>query len=403
MNILLAVTGSISAYKAYDICRNYIKSGHQVKIILTSGALKFIKADTFNYLGASSVYTASDDFNIEKKMTNVLHIDLSNWLDTLVIAPASANTIAKLANGLCDDLLSSVFLTSEKKNKIIFPAMNTQMYLNSITQKNIERLNSLHNIFIHPPTVGELACGETGIGKLPAPHIISEFTESYPINISKRVILITTGSTIAPIDPVRYITNPSSGKTGYQLAKAYLKRGCQVKLIYGSQSSFPVEAIINHPNLELYAVTTTNEMYNKVQEHFPICDVFISSAAVSDIEVERKDNKIKKVESNTHIDFKWAPDILASMIKQKSSNQKIVSFAAETNNLETNFSNKWKSKPTDLMSGNKVHNGFNQESIGFGKNENNYFFIKNGEIKENHHLSKNQLSQYIANFTENII
>jgi phosphopantothenoylcysteine decarboxylase/phosphopantothenate--cysteine ligase len=400
MKILLGVTGSISAYKAYDIARNFIKNGHEVKVILTSGALKFIKPETFNYLGVQKVYQPGDDFNLDQTMDNVLHIDLKDWCNLFVIAPASANTLAKLANGLCDDLLSSIFLTAEKKNIIIFPAMNTQMYINTVTQDNLNRLKTLQKTFIHPPTSGELACGEIGIGKLPDPETISEFVDCYPIKHNERKILITTGSTVAPLDPVRYITNPASGKTGYELTKSYLKSGCKVTLIYGSLSNIPVHTLLEHPNLTLVKASTTQDMYDKVNAAFDSCDVFISSAAVSDIEFDQSSKKLKKSLTKNHIEFSWAKDILGTMVQKKNPKQKIISFAAETNDLKENFSKKWKSKPVDLMVGNKVHNGFSGKPQGFGQIKNQYFFIMDGNVEEEKELSKAELSKFITNFTE---
>jgi phosphopantothenoylcysteine decarboxylase/phosphopantothenate--cysteine ligase len=404
MKIILGVTGSISAYKSYDIARNMVKAGHQVKVILTAGALKFLKPETYTYLGIDTVYHPEDDFNLSQTIDNVLHIDLKDWCDLLVIAPASANTIAKLANGQCDDLLSSVFLTAEKKNKIIFPAMNTQMYINTITQDNLKRLKTLENTFIHSPVIGELACGELGIGKLPDPETISEFVDCYPeLNLkaeNQRKILITTGSTVAPLDPVRYVTNPASGKTGYELTKSYLKKGCNVTLIYGTTSNIPVHNLQEHPNLTLIKASTTQDMFEKVNTAFDDCDVFISSAAVSDIEFEVSDKKLKKSQTEKNIEFNWAKDILGAMVKKKGPKQKIISFAAETNDLKENFSKKWESKPVDLMVGNKVHNGFSGKPLGFGQIKNQYFFIMNGSVEEEKELSKVELSKFITSFTE---
>lgn len=400
MKILLGVTGSISAYKTYDIVRNLIKQGNMVRVILSSGALQFIKPETFRYLGAEQTYLPGDDFNLDQTMKNVLHIDLKDWCDILAIAPASANTIAKLSAGYCDDLLSSVFLTAEKKVKLIFPAMNTQMYINKTTQRNLNLLRELENTLIHTPDIGELACGEQGIGKLPSPQTISEFIDCYPILQNTRKILITTGSTVAPLDPVRYLTNPASGKTGYELTKSYLKKGCKVTLIYGSLSNIPVDALKEHPNLKLVKATTTQDMFEKVNIYFEDCDVFISSAAVSDIEFNQCKSKMKKSATSKNLEFDWAKDILGTMVKKKNPKQKIISFAAETNNLNENFSNKWNSKPVDLMVGNKVHNGFKGRPQGFGQNKNQYFFIKNGAVAEEKELSKTELSKFIANFTE---
>jgi phosphopantothenoylcysteine decarboxylase/phosphopantothenate--cysteine ligase len=399
MKIILGICGSISAYKAYDISRALIKDGHEVKIIMTAGALNFIKPETFKYLGALEVYAPGDDFNQKKQLKSVLHIDLKNWMDKLVIVPASANTLAKISHGFADDLLSSVFLCASNKESIIFPAMNTQMYINPITQKNLDTIKLNKLCFIHPPASGILACGDEGIGKLPEVDNIVEFIQSYTAIKNNRKILISTGATVAPLDSVRYLTNPASGKTGFELAKTYLKEGCEVTLIYGKLSNFNTASLSEHPNLTLISVETTENMYAAVKDNFDKADVFISSAAVSDIEFKTQKEKIKKDNFETNISFSWAKDVLAEMIKKKK-HQKIISFAAESSEDHAIFQNKWEKKPVDLMVGNVVHNGFNGQPQGFGQNKNQYFFIKNGSVSDKKELTKTQLSQFILNYTE---
>lgn len=403
MNILLAVCGSVSAYKSYDLARGYVKAGHSVRVILTKGAEQFIKPQTFLYLGVEEVYTYSDDFNSTKKINNVLHIDLKNWLSKLVIAPASANTIAKLANGFCDDLLSSVFLSAFEKDIILYPSMNTQMYLNPITQKNISALAHNKNCFIHTPANGLLACEEVGIGKLPDIEDILIFTQVYNSKETPRNILINTGATVAVLDPVRYLTNPASGKTGFELTKKYLQQGCSVTLVYGKNSTFNKTALKEHPRLKMLEVSTTQEMYQIIEPLFSHADVFISSAAISDIEFEVSCSKIKKDLSDNNLNFTWAQDILSEMIKRKK-HQKIISFAAESDSTPETFLKKWNKKPTDLMVGNIVNNGLsnhNPQPQGFSQDSNEYYFINNKAISSPIKLSKRDLSEYIFNFTEN--
>lgn len=397
--ILLAVTGSISAYKSYDILRGLVKEGHQVKVILTVGAAKFIKSETFAYLGAEAVYTSEDDFNLQANQGNILHIELRKWMNLLVIAPASANTIAKLAGGFCSDLLTSVFLANRKKQVLIFPAMNTEMFKHPIQQSNLNKLNDLDHIFVHPPTEGLLACQDTGEGKLPDVSTIVDFTLTYPLENRKNKVLITTGATNAPLDPVRFLTNPSSGKTGYELAKYYLAHGNQVCLVYGKHSTIPVTNLNHHPNLKLYGVHTTEEMYQAVNSEFETSDVYISSAAISDIKFHHEDSKIKKDKVDKSLRFTWATDILKEMI-HKRKQQKIISFAAETDDLNKNFKKKWNKKPVDLLVGNKVNSGFFGDQQGFGTNENEYFMVKQGEVVEQQAMSKQELAKYIYNFTE---
>ena len=400
MNIILGVTGSISAYKAYDILRGLVKTNHQVKVILTKGAENFILADTFLYLGAESVYTENDDFNPIANNGNVLHIVLKDWMDLLILAPASANTLAKFYAGNCDDLLSSVFLSNQKKQCLIFPAMNTEMYLNPTTQRNLDYLASLEHIFIHPPASGELACGEVGIGKLPCVDTIVETSLSFPLKkkLSPKSILITTGATTAPLDPVRFMTNPSSGKTGFELSKEYLKQGDQVTLIYGSSSIKEIMLLKDHPNIKLVKIHTTQDMYEQVLRHFEACDTYISCAAISDIKFIPNSEKLKKSNSKNELIFEWDTDILKEVIKKKT-HQKIISFAAETDQLSKHFKNKWNNKPVDLMVGNQVNSGINQKQLGFGQDENHYYFVVNGSIIEEHDFTKNQLAHYLYHFS----
>lgn len=398
MKIVLGICGSISCYKTYDLVRLFVKDGHEVKVILTSGAEKFIKAETFLYLGAKEVFSASDDFNTHKNNGGILHINLRDWMDKLIIAPLSANTLAKLANGFCDDLLGSLFIASNK-TCITYPAMNTGMYENEIVKQNLIKLSSLKNVFVHKPASGILACGDEGLGKLPEIETIFHFSLTYNERENLRKILITTGSTAAPLDPIRYITNPSSGKTGFELTKKYLMQGCNVVLIYGHGHKFPDESLKEHPRLKLIKVKTTDEMYQRVDENFDKCDVYITSAAISDIKFTTEKNKIKKSDSNTSLNFEWATDILAEMIARKKD-QTIISFAAETNNLKEQFYKKWKRKPVDLLIGNKVQGSMAGHAIGFGEDQNQYYFVRNGEVESENYLTKTELANRIYGFTE---
>ena len=395
MKILLGVTGSISAYRALDICRGLVKDGHEVKVILSRGAEEFVQYKTFSYLGAKKVYRAMDDFNIEvEPNTNVLHIDLSKWCDKLVIAPASANTIAKIANGFCDDLLSSVFLALGDKDCAIFPAMNTQMLNHHNTQRNLESLSKLPNIFIHPTDEGELACGDTGAGKLPKPEMISEIIPLINTNTPTSKVMITTGATIAPLDPVRYMTNPSSGLTGFELARAYAQKGSYVTLIHGHNVTTKVQYLKHLPNIELVEAKTTKGMLEAVQARFDEVDTYISTAAMSDVEFEFSDNKVKKKDIDSGLKIKTAPDVLGTILKTKK-HQKVVGFAAETDCSAEVFEEKWNRKPVDLLIGNQVSNGIQSEQKGFAANENHYYFVKEGKITSDQFLTKKDLATYI--------
>lgn len=392
MKILLGVTGSISAYRALDICRGLAKDGHEVKVILSRGAEEFVQYKTFNYLGAQKVFRATDDFNIEVQAhTNVLHIDLSKWCDKLVIAPASANTIAKFSNGFCDDLLSSVFLALGGKDCIIFPAMNTKMLTHPNTQRNLDNLNKLTNVFIHPTDEGKLACGDTGSGKLPKPEMISEIIPLINLKKFSKKIMITTGATIAPLDPIRYMTNPSSGLTGYELAKVCLAKGNKVTLIHGHNVHEKINYLKNIPHLELIEAKTTKEMLKAVSTRFDDIDTYISTAAMSDVEFEFNEKKIKKKDIDSVLKIKKAHDVLGTILKTKT-HQKIVGFAAETDCNAKVFKEKWNRKPVDLLIGNEVSNGVNSNIKGFATNENHYYFIKEGKIISDKLLNKKDLA-----------
>lgn len=396
MRVLLGVTGSISAYRALDICRGLTKQGHQVKVVLSKGALEFVVPNTFSYLGAENVYLATDDFNTKQKLNNVLHIDLVNWCDTLTIAPASANTIAKLANGFCDDLLSCIFLALGDKTCSIFPAMNTQMLTHANTITNLEKLKNLNNIFIHPTDSGELACGEIGPGKLPKPELITEVIPLISSQTFTKTVLITTGATIAPLDPVRYLTNPSRGITGFELAKAYLNNNTKVVLVYGHNTDERIQYLKHIPNIDIIAAHTTLEMLEITKAHFDQADTYISTAAMSDITFTTNDEKLKKSKLNKQLEIGFAPDVLSSLLKIKK-NQKIVGFAAETSDDAQVFKEKWLKKPVDLLVGNIVNNGAIQRESqqGFGGNSNTYYFIKNGEIESTLQLTKTELASKI--------
>lgn len=395
MNILLGVTGSISAYRALDICRGLTKEGHNVKVILSRGAEEFVKYKTFYYLGAEKVYRSTDDFNPEKEpQVNVLHIELVKWCDKFIIAPASANTIAKLSQGFCVDLLSSCFLALGNKTCTLFPAMNTNMLTHPITQKNLKTLHDLPNIFIHPSDEGELACGDTGQGKLPKPEMISEIIPLITKNTPTKKVMITTGATIAPLDPVRFMTNPSSGLTGYELAKAYLQEGAQVTVVHGHNISEKIHYLKHLPNAELIEAHTTKDMLTAVKARFDYVDIYISTAAMSDIEFEFQGDKVKKSNLSKELKVNVAPDVLGTVLKTKTK-QKVVGFAAETSSDENIFKEKWERKPVDLLIGNLVSNGFQSAQQGFGHNGNTYFIVKNGKVIESKLLTKKELAKTI--------
>lgn len=370
MRILLGVSGSISAYKALDIARGLFKNGHEVKVILTNGALKFVIPEVFTYLGVQDVYKSQDDFSHK----NVLHIDLARWCDVFVVAPASANTLSRLAQGRADDLLSSVFLALEPhKNTLLFPAMNSVMLAHPFTQANlddIKKLKTLNNLFISPTDAGILACEEVGLGKLPS---VDEIIEMVPAMVkpltspNQKTILATTGATIVPLDPVRYLTNSSSGITGFYLAEAALQEGHKVIMVAGAHSTSKLNLFSKHPNFKLIRAKTVEDMKNAVLAELPNADLYISSAAISDIEFDVADEKIKKDTMGDSLKIKKACDILKTVLQQKPAKLKVVGFAAETDPSDAVLHAKMQSKPVDLLVGTKVHNGLtkDQQVTGF--------------------------------------
>jgi phosphopantothenoylcysteine decarboxylase/phosphopantothenate--cysteine ligase len=396
MKILLAISGSISAYKAYDLTRELVKNHHQVKIILTHGATKFVMREVFLYLGALNVYLAEDDFN-EK---NVLHVDLGRWCDSFLIAPLSANTLARLVSGSANDLLSSTFLAYPKDKPIlVFPAMNTEMLSHPFVELNFEelkKLKSLNNIFVSETNRGLLACFDEGAGKLPEIFEIIDLLETItPHSINKTApehFLITTGATIAPLDPVRYLTNSSSGITGYYLAKNFLSLGNKVTVIAGRNATSKLERLIKHPNFKIMRTTTVDDMLKAVHQNITNATHFVSAAAVSDIEFNYTDNKVKKDSMQNSLTIKPAADILKSVIDLKNTKLKTIGFAAETDLSDSVLEKKFSSKPVNLLVGTKVHNGLNGSvEMGFSSTSADYRFMKNNKIIFEGKISKENL------------
>lgn len=395
MKILLAITGSISAYKAHDIARGLVNEGHVVRVVLTSGALQFVKAETFYYLGVEKTYLPTDDFNIEQKTSNVLHMELVDWLDLLIVAPLSANSLAKFAHGEAPDLLSSIFLALGQKPCVLFPAMNTRMLNAPATQKNLHFIQEYPNVWVHPSAKGELACGDIGEGKLPEVKQIVEVAPLWQPNRKNKKVLITTGATISRLDPVRYLTNPSSGLTGYLLAKEYLKSGYDVHLLYGLASMSEITFLEFHPHCKLTAIESTSDMQNNVQMLFADCDIYISAAAINDIEFDTSATKLKKSELTDSIAIKKAPDVLTGVLEQKRPDQVVIGFAAEAGEDTKFFIDKWNRKKVDLLIGNFVDG---KNNTGFKGNSNQYYFIKGGQIAEQLFLTKKELASKLVEY-----
>lgn len=403
MNILLAISGSIAAYKSFDVARSLVKNGNSVKVILTQGALEFIKPETFRYIGVEEVYLPTDDFKPSRLNSGtVLHIELAKWADKLVIAPTSANTISRLAMGITNDLLTSVFLAFSKKPVLMFPAMNTAMWNNERIQEHVGKLGTLSHLGIINPISGLLACGDIGAGKFPEVDSVVALIETFdPTVVKNKKIIVTAGATASPLDPVRYITNPSSGKMGISVAEAFLKAGYHVTVLAGHQCTSQVENLKGHPRFELLKTPTTELMKEAALKVFPTADLYISTGAIADIEFDPATIKLKKEAMGNALPFKQAADILKEILSIRK-NQKVISFAAETETTREVFMEKMNRKPVDLMIGNKVSNGLigGPTIQGFQTNAGEYFFVQREDIHGPYPLTKLELGKKLVSWFE---
>ncbi|WEG11631.1 bifunctional phosphopantothenoylcysteine decarboxylase/phosphopantothenate--cysteine ligase CoaBC [Pullulanibacillus sp. KACC 23026] len=371
--ILLAVAGGIAAFKAAALTSMLTKAGASVHVLMTSAAKEFVGVQTFQALSRNPVY---DDTFTEKVPHQIAHIDLADKADLILVAPATANIIAKLASGQADDMVTTTILAS-KAPVWVAPAMNVNMYDHPAVRDNLNRLKSFgYEVF--EPGEGLLACGWIGKGRLPEPEDLFSSMEDYffskehpPLLRGKR-IMITAGPTREPIDPVRYITNYSSGKMGYALAKAAKRLGAHVTLIAGP-TDLKAPAVD-----EFVPVVTTADMYEAANSRFAACDAVIKSAAVADYRPKQVlEKKYKKTAESTDwsIELVENPDILKSLGERKKTNQVLIGFAAETNDLMTNALAKIAKKNLDAV----VANDVSQSGIGFHSDENEVtIFFKNG-------------------------
>ena len=351
--ILLIICGGISAYKSLEIIRLLKKNGVKVKTILTKSAKEFVTSLSVASLSQEKVYV--DLFNTENE-AEMDHISLSRWSDLILVAPATANTISKLSAGSSDDLASSVILASSK-DIFLAPAMNVRMWEHPSTKENLNKLKN-YGYKIIGPEIGDMACGEFGEGKMTEPNEIIRQIESYFLNLNKNKkfkALVTAGPTYEYIDPVRFITNKSSGKQGFELAKALSKKGFETTLISG-----PTNLKINN-DINLIQVETADEMFKATQNNLPT-DVAIFSAAVADFKIkEKKKEKIKKIDY-VNLNLEENIDILNYVSNHNSLRPKLViGFAAETHNIEENSKKKLMEKNCDWIIANDVSN----KSIGF--------------------------------------
>ncbi|SDB88038.1 Phosphopantothenate-cysteine ligase /Phosphopantothenoylcysteine decarboxylase [Pelagirhabdus alkalitolerans] len=383
--IILAVTGGIAAYKAIALTSKLTQSGAIVKVILTKNAQQFVNALSFQAISRQPVY---DDTFDEFDPTKVQHIDLADWADLFVVAPATANAIGKFANGIADDLLSTVYLATTAP-VFIAPAMNVHMYDHPAVTENMETLRRRGVHFLEPGE-GYLACGYVGKGRMAEPEDIVQsllrYTQQKKTLLGKRV-LISAGPTKERIDPVRFMSNHSSGKMGYQLAEVAQQLGAEVTLVSG-----PVN-LASPVGVKLIQIETADEMYQAMVESFDQQDIVIKAAAVADYRpVKQHDKKLKKQDGDLAIEMERTQDILKAL-GEKKTNQYLVGFAAESDNHMNYGEKKLKEKNLDAI----VINDISNPSIGFQSDQNEVTFMTNDQHDFFKSASKNTIATQIFN------
>ena len=382
--VLLGVSGSISAYKSPDIVRRLQDLGAEVRVVVTNGGREFVSERSLQTISKNKVHDNLWDKDAELSMG---HIELAKWADIVIIAPASANTIAKLCHGEADDLLSTVILATSA-TVMVAPSMNQQMYASLAMKENLQLLKS-RNVIIIEPGFGEQACGDVGEGRLAEPiDIAQQAAELFLSNsLSGKKVLITIGGTIEAIDPVRFISNHSSGKMGMSLAHACIQAGAKTTLVVGS-ISIDVER-----RAETIFVTSASEMYDAVMNNITSQDLFISCAAVADYRPSKVSlNKIKKTSNIKSIQLTENKDILASVCKLKDK-PICIGFAAETENLIANAKQKLKNKKCDAI----ILNDISNSEIGLKSDENEVHFISEKNSEKIDKNSKQIIAEIIIN------
>ena len=386
-NILLGVTGGIAAYKIANLASMLKKQGANVKVIMTENACQFITPMTFETLTAQKVYTDTFDRNFEFKVD---HIELGKWADVFLIAPATANVIGKLANGIADDMLTTTALAM-RCPIVVSPAMNTTMFENKVVKHNIMKLRT-YGMDIILPASGHLACGDSGAGKMPEPEMLLEYIKRAVYNkkdlVGKKVC-VSAGPTREAIDPVRYISNNSTGKMGVEIAKMAAYRGAKVSLIMGPSNVF-VPDFINRIDIK-----SAEDMYKEIMKISDSQDIIIKAAAVADYTpANYSDEKIKKKDGDLSIELSRTKDILKELGERKENNPKkqfICGFSMETENMEENSKNKLAKKNADMI----VANNVKVEGAGFGTDTNVVtIFTKDNEIRLDK-LSKLEVAEKI--------
>ena len=386
MRIIVGITGGIAAYKAPELVRLLKKQGHEVRCAATEHALQFITRVTLETVSGAPLY--SDLFASGRTE----HISHKDWGEILIVAPATANIIGKVANGIADDALSTLLLAFSGKPVIMAPAMNCEMWAHPAVQRNIETLKAW-GIRMVGPEEGELACGVSGVGRMSEPEAIAAAVCNSEFRIPNSELgkwLVTAGPTYERIDSVRFIGNYSSGKMGFALAQALADAGAEVELVAG-----PTSLKIDHPRVKVTRIESAREMYAAATEVFPHCNGAILSAAVADYRPsECADHKLKKNGSEgMHLDLVQNPDILATLGTMKTDKQTLVGFALETDNEEANAQHKLEKKNLDYI----VLNSLRDAGAGFGVDTNKVTIIsRNGNRKESPLLSKKEVARLIV-------
>ena len=373
--IVVGVTGGIAAYKACDLVSRLKKRGAQVRVVLTEHACQFVQPLTFETLSGNPAYTDSFDRKYE-----IGHVALAKWADLLLIAPATANCMAKMACGIADDLLSTTCL-AVRCPVLVAPAMNSAMWRNPATQANLELLRSRGVRFVGPEA-GHLACGDDDVGRMSEPEQIAEAVEAIlnPLrDLEGLHVLVTAGPTVERIDPVRYITNRSTGKMGYALAEAARDRGAKVTLISGPTNLTAPQGV------ELVRIESSAQLCAAVLEHGEKADVVVQAAAPADFRPKKvSDRKIKKTGENMSLELEATTDIAAELGRRKQLGQILVAFAAETNDVMDNARGKLAKKNADLI----VANDVSRSDAGFGVDTNVITLITAEDVQALEKMSK---------------
>lgn len=393
-HIILGITGSIAAYKAAYLIRGFVKKGAEVQVVITPAGKEFITPITLSALSSNPVIS---DFFSNRDGTWHSHVDLGLWADAMLVAPATASTIGKMANGIADNMLVTTYLSC-KAPVFVAPAMDLDMFAHPTTQQNLERLRSFGNRIIEPAT-GELASHLVGKGRMEEPDKIIAVLEDFFSRkqmLEGKKILITAGPTYEKIDPVRFIGNYSSGKMGYALAEECADRGAEVVLVSG-----PVNLKTANPNISRVDVESAGDMYSAAVKFFPECDAAILCAAIADYTVEHQaDKKIKREGNDLVLSLKPTKDIARELGRMKKDNQRLVGFALETNDEMQNAERKLESKNLDFI----VLNSLNDKGAGFRTDTNKITIIgRDGNVQRFPLKMKNEVASDIVDNLQEIL